>query len=368
MAVVRSMKSNKAPGLDGITSNILKSVAQYILSPLTHIVNMSIESGIFPEILKESIIIPVFKSGSREQMNNYRPISLTSSISKVLETIIHKRTYKFLEDCKILNERQFRFRCGKSTQDALANLTAKIYRSLDSSKPCLSIFIDLAKAFDTVNQGELLRILEDYGVGGRAMDWYRSYLTGRRQCVRIGSSFCSFSTVQCGVPQGTILGPLLFITYLNSIFSLNSRGELVAFADDTAIFYQADTWEELRSLAEDDFMIIKDFFDSRLLTLNYEKTCFMPFSVTSVGMPNFQTLSFRECGCSREINAVYKFKYLGVCLDAHLRWNNQVDHLVNKLRMLVPKFKNLREFCDLKLPRRLYIVLVQPHLLYGILG
>lgn len=368
LKIVKSLKSDKAPGLDGITTNTLKNIASNILVPLCHVVNSSMRFGVFPDVLKESLIKPVYKSGDRKDVSNYRPISLTSNLSKIFEKIIHERTAGFLESCQVLKEGQFGFRKGKSTQDAVAQLTAKIYRSLDSSKPCLCLFIDLKKAFDTVNHEKLLKTLEGYGIRHRALNWFGSYLSGRSQRVQVRNHLSTSSTIQCGVPQGTILGPLLFIAYLNSIFTSNTEGELTVFADDTAIFYHADTWEMLKERVERDFVKVVNFFNSKLLTINYDKTCFMPFSATSVRLPPFRSLSFSTTGQSYEIKIVDKFKYLGIYLDKHLRWSDHIEHLARKLRVLIPRFRKLRDFCKLGLLKRLYFALAQTHLNYGILA
>lgn len=365
LEMIGQLKSHKAPGLDQISSITLKHIGPNIVKPLVHLVNLSIKSGQFPMVFKSALIRPLFKSGSKQLMNNYRPISLTSNLSKVFEKVVHKRTMKFLDACNVLSDRQYGFRRGISTQDAIAHLTSMIYDCLDRSKPCLCIFLDIAKAFDSVDHEEMLRTLEDYGFVGNTLDWFRSFLTGRSQCVQIEDSMSSFTAVTVGVPQGTILGPILFLLYTNSLFGLETRSRIISFADDTAMFLEAETWQELKMFAESDFNLISKYLRSKILTLNIEKTVFVPFSNSVAFCPTFTSLVVDD-HCM--IHSADTVKYLGVVLDKHLRWKQQINKIVHKLRTLIQKFKNLRRFCDAQLLRTLYLVLVQPHLTYGLLG
>lgn len=365
LKVIESLKANKSPGIDGIQVTLLKRIAKSIVAPLRFLVNFSMRTGMFPVSLKTTLIKPIHKAGDKSSVNNYRPISLVSNISKIFERIIHNRVTKFLEGCKILSERQFGFRVGKSTQDAIAALTGEIYRCLDMSRPCLGVFVDLAKAFDTVSHDGLLDTLECMGVEGSPLNWFRSYLIGRKQCVQVGESISSLSDIHYGVPQGTILGPVLFNIYINSMFSLRTRGKLFAFADDTAVFYEGDSWEQLKSMVEMDFKDIIQFLNYRVLTINKQKTKFMLFSNSSTVLPEYRTLNVED---DFTIHSADHIKYLGVILDPYLRWNFQVDNVVKKIRKMIPRFRFFREFCNPQLLRTLYLVLVQPLLVYGLLG
>lgn len=166
---------------------------------------------------------------------------------------------------------QFGFKQNNSTQDAVLNLTSKVYEALNDNKVCLCVFLDLAKAFDTVSHSNLLQTLEKIGIRNNCLELFRSYLSERQQIVRVAGQASGQRDVTYGVPQGTILGPVLFNLYINGLFSLRSAGHITGFADDTAITYEADNWYELKLKAETDLKLIKIWFDNKLLTINFKK-------------------------------------------------------------------------------------------------
>ena len=206
---------NKGSGPASIPLNMLKSALDLIVVPLCHIINTSFNTGVFPEMLKIAKVLPLHKSGSTLDKNNFRPISLLSIFDKIIEKIMHKRLYEFLEFHNILFENQFGFRKKNSTVYALMEITEKIKETIDSGKFGCGIFIDLKKAFDTVNHKILLTKLEHYGVRGVLLEWFESYLTGRKQYVSINGDSSDLKDITCGVPQGSVLGPLLFLLYIN---------------------------------------------------------------------------------------------------------------------------------------------------------
>ena len=198
-------------GVDKINSKTLKVISNNISDTLAHIFNKCIEKSIWPDALKTAEVVPIFKSGKKCDIANYRPISLISNIAKIFEKIIHNRILNFIGKNKILSEKQFGFIKKKGTKDALSYITKKIYENLDKSTPIAVAFLDLAKAFDTVDHKILLEKLYAYGIRGNAYKLLESYLTNRKQKVRLGDKESEYNTVNTGVPQGTILGPLLFM-------------------------------------------------------------------------------------------------------------------------------------------------------------
>ena len=197
---------------------MVKSVIDLISVPLSCIFNRSICEGVFPEKLKLAKVSPVFKKGNKSDMNNYRPISVLSVFSKILERIVYKRVYSFLEENNILYGSQFGFRKGLSTEMALLEFLNKIVDAFEKDSFVMGIFIDLSKAFDTINHEILLTKLYNYGLRGIAHKWFFSYLTNRKQCTRFNNSLSDLQYIRCGVPQGTLLGPLLFLLYVNDIY------------------------------------------------------------------------------------------------------------------------------------------------------
>lgn len=261
-----------------------------ISKPLAYLINKSIEDGAFPEAFKMAEITPIYKSGNKADPLNYRPISIISNFAKIFEKIIKQRINDYLNKYKILSERQYGFRENKSTADALSRLISLVNNSIDRKLPSLCIFVDLAKAFDTVDHSKLLNCLECIGIRGNPLKLLKSYLCDRKQCVKIGDHMSYVQTVEYGVPQGTVLGPLLFNVYVNDLFSLKTEGNVIAFADDTAIFYEAKDWNQLKQIVETDLGVVFNFFDERCLTVNLDKTFYVPFCSYSKHLPKYDSI------------------------------------------------------------------------------
>lgn len=362
---IKKLKPKKSPGEDNIRSETLKEISNQILAPLTYLINTCLDTGCFPDILKTGIIRPLHKSGSKLLIENYRPISLLSNIAKILERIIKTRIVKFFNKYEIISERQYGFREGKSTEDAIHKLTSFVYESLDKKIPMLSIFVDLSKAFDTVCHNRLLEKLEMYGLRGKSYKIIQSYLHNRTQRVDIEGTLSEPKTVTYGVPQGTVLGPLLFTTYINNLLALNTIGDILSFADDTVICYRSDSWANLKENAERDFSKIQKWFQLNKLTLNCEKTKYLPFTSYANNLPNMGPLNI---GLNSQIPEAQSVKYLGIIVDRHLRWDLQIKNIAKKIRGLLYKFKYLKDFLSLQHLKTLYFALVQSQLSYGIIG
>lgn len=364
--IISQLKNDTSPGWDGIKVNTIKEIKNEIVKPLTHIINAIMERGVWPSVFSVGIVTPVYKSGDTKKVINYRPITLISNIAKIAEKTLRSRFVKFLDKHDVLSHRQYGFREARSTQDAIAYVTNKIYKAMDDNKPSLCMFVDLAKAFDTVSHDLLLGKLQNYGFRGVVYDLVKSYLSTRVQSVQVDGIVSDRETVIYGVPQGTVLGPLFFILYLNDLLLMKSVGEIISYADDTAIIYRAETWEELKNTVQTDFSFIKQWFDENLLTLNYHKTTFLTFSPYYTAA--FQTLLINDTHSEMEIHASESVKYLGITIDRHLRWNVHTDHTVKKLRSLLSRFRILRAYLTVPQLRILYFSLVESHLAYGIIG
>lgn len=232
------------------------------------------------------------------------------------------------------------------------------------------MFVDLAKAFDTVSQSQLLEMLERIGLRGNTYNLMRSYLTLRTQQIKVGDSLSKPTVIEYGVPQGTVLGPLLFNIYISDLYGILTNGDVASFADDTAIYFSGDSWSSLKATVESDMSKLLHYFKDKLLTVNVEKTCYLPFTSLNSNLPAFTSLNISgECSCDTvTIQSSSKAKYLGLYIDPHLRWNLHTDYVTKKIRSLLYKFKHLKKYLTISQLRILYFALIEPHLVYGIVA
>ena len=270
---------NKSTGPQSIPIKLLKLIPDLILVPQCKIINHSFQTGVFPDALKLSEVIPIHKGGSTEELNNYRPISLLSIFDKIIEKLMHKRLYDFLQAHNILFQNQFGFRKNNSTTFALIEITEKIKETIDNKKYGCGIFIDLRKAFDTVNHEILLRKLEHYGIRGKAQVWFKSYLTNRKQYVSSNGESSELKQITCGVPQGSCLGPLLFLIYINDLPNISEVLHFYLFADDTNIYYEAETMKKLETVINKELKKLDTWLIVNRLSLNIAKTNFLVFTL-----------------------------------------------------------------------------------------
>jgi Reverse transcriptase (RNA-dependent DNA polymerase) len=212
--IIRSFDPKQSMDIDGISMKLLRYVADFISIPLSHIFNLSLDSGVFPSKLKQSRIVPIYKAGSPLSCDNYRPISLLCSISKILEKIVQIKLVKHLEANNLLYKHQYGFLKGKSTELNLLHVTSKITEALNDGSFCIGLFLDLKKAFDVCSHQILLRKLEKFGIMGTALLWFKNYLSGRSQCVDINGCLSVPRSINISVLQGSILGPILFLCYI----------------------------------------------------------------------------------------------------------------------------------------------------------
>lgn len=374
--LIKGLRSDCAVGIDGISSNFLKQHSKILTPHLTHIFNQCISTGVFPDSLKRALIHPIYKSGDRDRVNNYRPISVLPSLSKILERIMNGRLTKYLENNNILSDRQYGFRSKKSTNDAVHDLTNHIVKAMDKGSKPLAIFLDLAKAFDTVSIPKLILKLEALGVRGNQLKLFHSYLTNRSQCVKVGEYLSKDLPVEHGVPQGSILGPTLFLVYINEMCNINlERGKLVAFADDTALIFTGNTWEQTFAAAQSGFDIVNRWLADNTLSLNVDKTKLLTCSIRNPGskhssnlklvVHNHATDTQLDCDCPI-VAKTDCIRYLGVIIDQRLTFAPQIDVLTGRIRKLIYIFKHLRHVAGPKILKMVYYALCESLLGYCI--
>jgi hypothetical protein len=269
--IVKNFNNKMCAGFDDVCLNIMKKTIKPILKTLVFIINQSLETGVVPDELKIALVTPIFKNGSKAELCNYRPISVLPSFSKIFEKIIFNRLTSFLDQKNVLISRQYGFRKGHSTNMALLKFHDLVTKSIESGKFTLGIFIDLEKAFDTIDHSILLTKLSFYGIRGKAHDWIKSYLNNRKQCVKYNTAISRLNNITHGVPQGSILGPLLFIIYVNDIQNVSNFMELLLFADDTNLLTADSDWDKLVENTNLELDKLSLWFKANKLSLNVKR-------------------------------------------------------------------------------------------------
>ena len=254
-----------------IGSAALKWCVDFISEPLSHVCNMSLQEGIFPDELKIASVIPLYKCDDPKLFNNYRPVSVLSSVSKVFERIMYNRFVSYLNEYKILFSYPFGFRKIHSTYMALMTLMDKLTKCLDNDEYIIGVFLDISKAFDTVDHVILLQKLSVYGVRGNALSLFESYLKNRRQFVTYNGVLSDTKILQCGVPQGSILGPLLFLIYINDLANVCTSSFPILFADDTNLFNHGKDMFSLQVALNQELANISKWLKVNKLSLNIKK-------------------------------------------------------------------------------------------------
>lgn len=376
-SIIKELKINSSPGIDNLNASFLKKIGDYILKPLEYLINRCFNEGHFPNKLKIAKLIPIHKSGDKGLPENYRPISLLSNFAKIIEKILKKRIVNFLTIKNFIHKNQYGFQPGKSTTDTLLDLTSIINNNFNKNNKTLTIFIDLAKAFDTIPHKILLHKLNECGIRGQLNKLLENYLSDRTQVLTLNNTTSIRKSTNFGLPQGTVLSPILFIIYVNDLLHLNiPKGTILSFADDTALVFSGETWDEVHKNATQGLQIVHSWFKNHILTLNLKKTNYMTFSPTETGNPppEFQIKLHTHivnnneqvnCSC-QSITKVKSTKYLGIMLDDHLKWNVHVQYLISKLKYLTHIFYKINKIKDLRVIRTIYSAYAHSLFQYGI--
>ncbi|CAB3246280.1 unnamed protein product [Arctia plantaginis] len=276
--IIDKLDPNTGSGIDGISTKAIKCIKNLILEELTFCINESFEISTFPSSLKIAKVIPIYKSGNRFDPCNYRPISVLPVISKIFEKVIYIRLETFLKSKDFFYSRQYGFRPLSNTLSATIDLITKIKNKIDQKQIVLGIFIDLKKAFDTISHEILLQKLFNIGIKDKALRILTSYLSGREQIVKIGQHHSSPKYLTYGVPQGSILGPLLYLIYINDISQIGLKGDISLYADDTCLFYYGHSVDAMKPQIQNDLNMLNDWFQHNLLTINTKKTNYVIFA------------------------------------------------------------------------------------------
>ena len=360
MTILKDMKSS-SPGWDDISPRIIKQTYKCFLEPLVHISNISILHGVFPNELKIANVIPLYKGGESKLLVNYRPVSVLPVFSKLLERLMYERITEFIDENEVLYNLQFGFRKNHSTTIALSLLNDKISKSLYDGEYVLGVFLDFSKAFDTVNHDILLRKLYAYGIREVAHDWLKSYLSCRAQYVVFRGIESTKRAVTCGVPQGSILGPLLFLLYINDMASVSTILYPMLFADDTNVFLSGRNANHLIRIMNGELLNIVDWLDCNRLSLNVSKTHFILFRYQGMRNPVInEELTIKN----EPIKQDYKTKFLGVIVDEKLTWSEHIQYIKCKIAKGIGIISKARRLLKNETLRTLYYCFVYPYLNY----
>ncbi len=362
-SIVSKMRPKNSSGYDEISNKLLKGIIREISTPLLTVFNLSLKTGVFPDRMKISEVIPVYKAKDKTLMVNYRPISLLPVISKVLEKIVYKRMYSFLMKKELLFESQYGFRNKHSTIDAILEFIGHIVKGFERNDYTLAIFIDLSKAFDTIRHDTLLAKLNNFGIRGSALKWFESYFSNRKMYVKYQNSKSEIRNIEYGTPQGSVLGPLVFLLLTTDLSSCLKRCKSILYADDTTLYATHKNIKWLKDAIKQDIDILIDWFRANTLSLNLGKTSFMLFKPKKKKNDDINiTLSVGGTELKQE-NVV---KFLGMYLDEYLSWDMHVKNVCGKLSKnlyMIRSVKNLLPSWSLK---TLYSSYIHSHLIYGL--
>ena len=350
--IINDIKNKKSSDIYGMTVTLIKTVKNIIIPPLTKLINQCISEGVFPKTLKKAIVTPIFKKGDISALSNYRPISLLPIVSKIFEKCLANKISGFFENNSLFFNGQFGFRKGRDTIQGILNLISNIYDSFEDMTYASAVLCDLSKAFDCVSHAILLGKLPYYGFCNSSIRVLKSYLEGRTQVVRVNGVLSSERVVGIGVPQGSVLGPLLFLIFINDLPLSEPIADYTLFADDTTISFSASSLRDVLQVTGEAQSRAEAWFHANQLVLNGDKTQQMVFSLRDLDNVNADLVSV---------------KFLGVHLDPGLKWNIHIDSVAAKLGSIAFLLRNLRECVGMETMKSAYYALFHSAMSYGIL-
>ena len=327
---------------------------------MSDIINASFEEGVFPSQLKLAKVIPIHKNGAKNSVSNYRPISLLSSFSKIFEKLMHSRIYNFLESNNSLYEMQYGFRTGRSCEHALLMAQHELINAMSKKQIALLLLIDFSKAFDMVDHDILLSKLVHYGIRGNAYNWLKSYLCDRKQYVWINGKKSKVKDLLYGVPQGSILGPLLFIIYINDLPQISKLAKFIMYADDANIIITGNNMSEIAAQFNEIGNLLTSWVSCNGLALNIRKTNYMIFTKNRIHeLDNFKP---KISGIPIEHKTVTRF--LGVLIDEKLTWKHHITAIKSKMSKYIGILYRLKNILPLTARKNIFHSFIQSHINY----
>ncbi len=357
--ILRSLNVNKANGPDNVSNKLLKEAAPAIAKPLCDLFNASLARGTFPTQWKQANVIPVFKKNNRQEVSNYRPISLLPCVSKVLERVVYNHLYAYCTEHSLLTWRNSGFKPLDSTVNQLLFLTHKIHEALDQGKEVCMVFLDISKAFDKVYHDGLIHKLQTMGIIGPLLDWFRSYLHERKQRVVLNGQTSSWQHTNAGVPQGSILGPILFLVFINDLVSILQSNPFM-FADDTSLLEVIENVVESSIRLNSDLAALQDWAAQWRVIFNELKTVFMLLS-RKLNRPVFPPLYMNNT----QLRQVESHKHLGLTLSQSFSWDDHITDVCSKANKRIGILKRLSRTLSRRSKETVYLSFIRPILEYG---
>ena len=355
--VISGFKNKNSQDIHGLSMFIIKQICDTIVKPLNIICNLSFTTGVFPNKMKTAKVLPLFKANDVHEVSNYRPVSILTQFSKILEKLFEKRLRNYVDKNNLLFDGQYGFRVNRSTGLALNELVDTIINALDNNKYCVGVFIDLKKAFDTVDHTLLINKLKYYGVRGITSKFLESYLSDRTQFVSYDKHNSTEEVIKCGVPQGSILGPLLFIIYINDMCKVSDLLRFIIFADDTNIFCLDNDPVLLVEKLNRELIKLTNWFRVNKLSLNVAKSNFMVFGKKSTNISDIKLNGVT-------LEKVLSTKFLGVHIDYRFRWYTHIQTVQRKVARVLGVMYKIKHIVDKKVLIMIYNTLILPYLSY----
>ena len=367
IGLLNEMIPKNSCGYDNISNKLLKKLLPSLIEPITIIFNKSLSEGVFPEAMKKADVVPLYKSKLHAETTNYRPISLLITVSKLLEKIMYKRTYTFLESTGQIFKSQYGFRTAHSCENAISELISGIIKGKQDGMYTLAVFLDLSKAFDSLEHDVLLKKLYKYGIRGIALKWFKSYLTDRTMRVKcnVASSgkteYSTYLNITYGTPQGSCLGPLIFLIFTNDLYRNLVYSSAILFADDTTLYKTHRNLTYLKWCLEDDLNTLSDWFAANKLTLNLDKTVCILFQKNNQNKE--MELKIKDLTIPNQKET----KFLGMWLDQSLNWQCHIQKLTLKIKRNTYLLSNGKQLMDQETKKLVYYAHIASHIQYGLL-
>ena len=351
------MKVNKSSGLKDIHTRFLKTGADVLAAPLTYIFNLSLHTAIIPRPWKSATVTPLHKDGSVSDPNNFRPISVLPVVMKIFERAVHSQIYQHLSTNKLLSSHQSGFRPGHSTMTCLLDVSDFILGNMDHGSLTCGVFLDLSKAFDLIDHSILKSKLAHVGIIDHALHWFDNYLTGRTQSVCVNGASSEPMDLNSGVPQGSVLRPLLFLIFINDLPNCVKQSKVVLYADDTALFFANKDVMTIERVLQEELNFLNNWFHKNGLIVNCSKTNFMVFGTSQRLVKTSRPVLM----LSDSFLPVKEFsKYLGVIFDSNLNWHGHIDTIASKVSRRLGLLSRIRKYISIDVCKHLHNSIVQP--------